>query len=103
MPWLSDALGPHPGVVWLRHDSSGAMLRVEGPLQELLEAATETSGPAPLPPPVVGFLARVSGACEQAEELLTSSYRFAVLEQPRGALVTVGEVRVDGSGRKYFG
>ena len=40
---------------------------------------------------------------EQAEELLTSSYRFAVLEQPRGALVTVGEVRVDGSGRKYFG
>lgn len=87
--WLAAALGPLVDAAWLHHTPSGIALRVDDSLLSVLRRATATQGPLVVPEPVQRFLARLAGWDERSGR---ERGRMAVLERPRGGLITVAEV-----------
>ncbi len=99
-PWLDDALGPPPELVWLAHRPSGVALRVDPELFGVLRRATTSSGPVAAPDTVPRFLSRLSG---WEERTAPRGGHMAVLERPRGGLVAASIVREDGVALCYGG
>lgn len=89
-PWLGDTLGPPPDLAWLEHAPSGVALRLDAGLVEALRRAATSEGPAPVPESVLRFMARLSGWEEAQPRGPRAPY--AVLERPRGALLSAGAV-----------
>ncbi|MDB4928246.1 MAG: hypothetical protein JWM10_730 [Myxococcaceae bacterium] len=99
--WLGDALGPLPERAWLRHRRSSTLLRIDPEMLAALKAATESSGPLPIPEPVHRFLAQLAGWDELHGERPLGDEAFAVLSRPRGELEVDGRVRLRVEGASY--
>ncbi len=99
--WLGDALGPLPERAWLRHRRSSTLLRIDPEMLAVLKAATESSGPLPIPEPVHRFLAHLAGWDELHGERPLGDEVFAVLSRPRGELEIDGRVRMRAEGASY--
>ena len=78
-PWLSDALGPLPDFVWLRHNPSGVSLHVDSDLLALLTFAGRSAGPLSLPEPVERFLTRLAGWEELHRSPAFTGEQFTVI------------------------
>jgi hypothetical protein len=90
-PWLGEALGPPPELAWLSHAPSGLTLRLDPPLLTTLRALATSDGPCDPPEPVVRFLTRLAGWEEEAAGAAGDD-TFAVIDRPRGQLVSAGKV-----------
>ena len=106
-PWLEgdgEPLGPRGEVAWLEHEPSGVSLRVDPELLAHLHAASVADGPLACPERVQRFLSLLAG---QDERVISAAARrqerFAVLERPRGRLVTHGSVLKDSTGGASYG
>lgn len=99
--WLGDALGPLPERAWLRHRRSSTLLRIDPEMLAVLKAATESSGPLPIPEPIHRFLAQLAGWDEFHGERPLGDEAFAVISRPRGELDVNGRVRMRTEGASY--
>ncbi len=97
-PWLAGALGPLPELAWLHHRPSGIALPVTDALLATLRKAAHTPGPLMIPEAIPRFLARLSG-WEEGRGSLGGA--MAVLERPRGALLTAATIRAGANGLAY--
>ncbi|RKH62295.1 hypothetical protein [Corallococcus llansteffanensis] len=101
VPWLSDVIGPPPDEAWLLHKPSGALLRLDPELLDVLVRAPTSAGPLPLPERVQRFLARLAGWEEAHPEQLAGRTSFAVLSHPRGQLIVHGGFKQAKEGASY--
>ncbi len=85
-PWLGEALGPLPEVVWLSHRASDLSLPVTPELMEVLALAAQSAGPLPVPEPVQRFISVLSGWEERRAGAGLAGDRLAILRHPRGPL-----------------
>lgn len=97
-PWLTRALGPCPDIAWLHHRASGIALTLTDALLATLRTAAHTSGPLMIPEPISRFLARLSG-WEEAAAVIGGT--MAVIDRPRGALLTSATIRAGAEGLRY--
>ena len=102
VPWLAGSLGAPLELAWLIHKPSQIALRLEPELLATLEEARSSDGPISLPERVQRFLTQLAGWEERHHGASFMGDNLAVLERPRGAIVTVGSVDFDMDDRAFY-